>query len=82
MNVACGERISLNQVVEQLREILDRTITPLYEPERPGDIKHSLAGIELAEQVLGYRPSVTFREGLARTAQAFVDQPLEAGTSL
>lgn len=78
LNVACGERISLNRVIEELREILDRTIEPSYQAERPGDIKHSLAGIGLADEVLGYRPSVGFGEGLARTAQAFIDQQTEA----
>jgi UDP-glucose 4-epimerase len=74
MNVACGERISLNQVIAELRQILDREIEPQYEPERPGDIKHSLASIALAEELLGYRPTVSFREGLSKTAESFVAQ--------
>jgi UDP-glucose 4-epimerase len=74
MNVACGERISLNQVIGELRQILDRVIEPRHEPERPGDIKHSLASIELAEELLGYRPAVSFREGLTQTAASFVEQ--------
>ena len=74
MNVACGERISLNQVIDELRQILDREIEPRYEAERPGDIKHSLASIELAEELLGYRPAVSFREGLTQTAESFVER--------
>jgi UDP-glucose 4-epimerase len=74
MNIACGERISLNQVIGELQEILDREIEPRYEAERAGDIKHSLASIALADELLGYRPRVAFREGLARTAEALVEQ--------
>jgi nucleoside-diphosphate-sugar epimerase len=74
MNVACGERISLNQVIAELRQILDRDIEPLHEAERPGDIKHSLASIELAGELLGYHPAVTFRDGLTHTAESFVEQ--------
>lgn len=74
MNVACGERISLNQVIAELRQILDREIEPRYEAERPGDIKHSLASIELADELLGYQPTVAFRDGLTMTAEALADQ--------
>jgi nucleoside-diphosphate-sugar epimerase len=74
MNIACGERISLNQVIAELRQILDREIEPRYETERPGDIKHSLASIELARELLGYDPAVTFRDGLTHTAGSFVEQ--------
>jgi nucleoside-diphosphate-sugar epimerase len=81
MNIACGERISLNQVVDQLRQILDRPIEPRYEAERPGDIKHSLASIELAGHLLGYRPAVAFHDGLARTAEALVEQARTAAAT-
>ena len=67
MNVATGVRITLNQVVEVLREITGYDGPVNYAAERAGDIRHSLADISLAEELLGYRPSVDFREGLART---------------
>jgi UDP-glucose 4-epimerase len=60
-------RITLNEVVAALREITGYDGPVAYAPERSGDIKHSLADISLAERLLGYRPSVDFREGLART---------------
>ena len=66
-NVATGVRITLNEVVAALREITGYDGPVAYAPERSGDIKHSLADISLAERLLGYRPSVDFREGLART---------------
>jgi nucleoside-diphosphate-sugar epimerase len=69
MNVATGVRITLNQVVEVLREITGYDGSVAYAAERAGDIQHSLADISLAEELLGYRPSVSFREGLMRTVE-------------
>ncbi|MBZ5640566.1 MAG: SDR family oxidoreductase [Acidobacteriia bacterium] len=66
-NVACGERISLNGLLGVLGELAGRPVRARHDPERPGDIKHSLAGIDLAARHLGYRPRVTFREGIERT---------------
>jgi nucleoside-diphosphate-sugar epimerase len=80
MNVACGERISLNEVIDRLRQILDREIDPRYEPARPGDIKHSLASIELAGELLGYSPAVEFHEGLARTVEALTEESARTAT--
>ena len=67
MNVATGVRITLNEVVEVLREITGYSGPVAYAPERTGDIRHSLADISLAGKLLGYAPSVEFREGLRRT---------------
>ncbi|MCK5318451.1 MAG: SDR family oxidoreductase, partial [Anaerolineales bacterium] len=53
-NIACGDRITLNQLVEVLNDILGKDIEPLYEEERAGDVKHSLADITLAQDVLDY----------------------------
>ena len=69
MNVATGVRITLNQVVEELRGITGYDGPVAYAPERAGDIKHSLADISLAGELLGYVPSVDFREGLRRTVE-------------
>ena len=66
-NIACGERISLNELVGILGEFAGRKVQPNYAPHRPGDIKHSLAGIEMAQRFLGYDPDVSVREGLRRT---------------
>lgn len=67
VNVACGGSISLNQLVDELNAILGTALSPVYGPERPGDVKHSCADIRLAHELLGYRPIVSFREGLERT---------------
>ncbi|MDQ3931143.1 MAG: NAD-dependent epimerase/dehydratase family protein, partial [Chloroflexota bacterium] len=70
MNVACGERISLLQLVTLLNEVLGTDLGPEFAPPRAGDVKHSLADISLAERALGYRVEVGFKEGLERTVEA------------
>jgi UDP-glucose 4-epimerase len=69
MNVATGFRITLNEVVEVLRGITGYAGPINYAPERAGDIKHSLADISLAKDLLGYAPTVSFEEGLRRTVE-------------
>ncbi len=67
VNVGSGERYTLNRLVGLLNEILGTTFEPLYEEPRLGDVRHSLAGIDVAESELGYFPEIGFREGLERT---------------
>ena len=66
-NVACGEQTSLNQLLEEIKGIAGSDLAPKYGPERRGDVKHSLADISKAKQLLGYAPAVTVREGLKTT---------------
>ena len=73
-NIACGERISLNELLAELRQIVGGEIEPRHEAERPGDVKHSLADIKRARELLGYDPAVSFRDGLTQTAESFVEQ--------
>jgi len=67
INVACGERYSLLELVATLNELLGTNIAPRHAPRRPGDVWHSQASIAKAERLLGYRPVVSFKEGLRRT---------------
>ena len=67
VNVGCGERTDLNTMVGIFNEVLGTDFEPVYEPPRAGDVKHSLADIAAARNLLGYEPQVGFREGLART---------------
>jgi nucleoside-diphosphate-sugar epimerase len=68
-NVACGDRITLNSVLQQINKIVGKDIAPIYGDPRPGDIKHSHADISRARQHLDYAPKVTFEEGLRRTVE-------------
>lgn len=63
-NVACNDRISLNEMVDALQWISGEAIDPIYGPERPGDVRHSEADITKIKKELGYKPKVRFREGL------------------
>ena len=66
-NIACGEAITLNDVVRHLNRITGQSVEPVYEPGRAGDVRRSLADVSAAEQELGYTPRVGFEEALART---------------
>lgn len=70
MNVGCGEQVSLNTMMRIMGELLDVTVHPEYHEPRPGDVRDSLADIGLAQRLLDYKPTVGFREGLARTVNA------------
>lgn len=63
-NVACGDQISLNEMITILNEITGMHIQATYGPERKGDVKHSKASIEKLEGFCGYKPKYRFREGL------------------
>jgi UDP-glucose 4-epimerase len=66
-NVACGEMISLNALLDQLRAITGASVQAVHEERRPGDLRHSLADISRGRDALGYEPSIGVREGLSRT---------------
>jgi UDP-glucose 4-epimerase len=66
-NIATEQRITLNQAVENLRELTGYTGPVEYQAPRAGDIAHSLADISLARAALGYQPIVNFHEGLRQT---------------
>ncbi len=69
MNLATGARITLNQVFALLCELTGYSGVPAYAAERSGDIRHSLADIRRAKELLEYTPRVDFREGLRRTVE-------------
>jgi len=68
-NVAGGKRTRLNEILRALAELLPGSPAPEYLEPRSGDILDSEADIRRATEVLGYRPSVSLREGLRRTLQ-------------
>ena len=68
INVANGERVTLNQLLEELKQITGRTdVTAEYHEPRVGDVRHSLADITMARELLGYESKVDLRSGLQRT---------------
>jgi UDP-glucose 4-epimerase len=66
-NVACGDRITVNSMLQQINKITGKDISPIYAEARAGDIKHSQADIRLAKERIGYQAKVSFEEGLRNT---------------
>jgi len=76
VNIACGKRITINAIIELVNELVGKDIKPTYAAPRPGDVKHSLADINLAKKVIGYKPVVDFRSGLKKAIQWYRDNLL------
>jgi len=79
VNIACGQTYSLNNLVKQLGTILGKEIKVRHDDPRPGDVKHSLASIERARQLLGYEPNVTMPQGLQRTVAWYLEAHTRRG---
>lgn len=73
-NVACGGQFTLNTLLDNLREILGVDTEAKYDPARKGDILHSFADISKAQKDLNYKPEVSFKEGLKKTVEWFVNR--------
>jgi len=78
LNIACGRRASLLDLVATLNDILGAAIEARFGEPRPGDVKHSLADISRARRLLGYEPRVQLEEGLARAVAWYREQNAEA----
>jgi len=70
-NIACGQRISVNDLLSRLQEISRIRIPVRFEPARSGEVRHSLSSIRQAQVHLGYTPRIGFQGGLAATWEWF-----------
>jgi UDP-N-acetylglucosamine 4-epimerase len=68
-NVACGDQVTLNQVVQILQKLTGQPLQPIYGPERPGDVKHSKASIKKIMNTWNYLPKQRFEEGLSMSLE-------------
>ncbi|XP_065649126.1 vi polysaccharide biosynthesis protein VipB/TviC isoform X2 [Hydra vulgaris] len=64
MNMACGDQVSLNEMIEMLNKISNQSIIANYGPERKGDVKHSKASIDKIRTTINYEPLFKFEKGL------------------
>lgn len=71
INVACGRRITLLELIRIINEKLGSNLEPEFDKPRPGDVKHSLASIKDAENTLGYKVLYHVEEGLKETIEYF-----------
>jgi len=79
INIANGQRITLNQLLGELKDLTGRAnVNAVYEDSRPGDVLHSLADISRARELLGFEPQVGLREGLRRTMDWWKDSRFAA----
>jgi UDP-glucose 4-epimerase len=75
-NIGCGTRTSLNMLVGEMCAILNIQCSPLYEPGRQGDVRHSVASVEKARNIMGYSPKVSLSEGLKRVLDWYRNHPV------
>ena len=66
INIACGEAVTVNEIIDMINELLGKNVKPTYTAPRPGDIKHSLADITLAKKLIAFKPEISFRQGLEK----------------
>jgi len=66
LNIACGKAVTVNDICDMINKILKKNIKPVHTDTRAGDVRHSLADVTLAEEVIGYKPVVEFRQGLEK----------------
>jgi UDP-glucose 4-epimerase len=81
MNVGCGGRTSLLELLEAIGALMGRDVAPDFGPPRPGDVLHSEAAISKAEQLIGYHPVVGVQEGLAETVRWLGDTSVVGGVA-
>ncbi len=72
-NIACGDRITVNSMLDQVNQIAGKNIAAIHEGPRAGDILHSQADITRARHRMGFNPGTTFAEGLKVTVDWYRD---------
>jgi nucleoside-diphosphate-sugar epimerase len=69
VNIAFGQRTTINQVALILNELTHQNLTLVHGAPRPGDVRHSHADITVARKLLGYDPRIDMHQGLERTLE-------------
>jgi nucleoside-diphosphate-sugar epimerase len=73
INLGIGERVTINQLLAELQKIIGSNLPASYDGARAGDVRHSLAAISRAKDLIGYLPLVGLAEGLRRTVEWYRD---------
>jgi len=76
INIACGQAVTVNEIIDMINEFLGKNVKPIYTDPRPGDVKHSLADITAAQNLINFKPSVHFHEGLQKAIDWYRDNLL------
>jgi UDP-glucose 4-epimerase len=73
VNIGCGEQLAVARLAEVLADLTGVRGSIAHKPERPGDVRHSVADITRAKAILGYRVDVSVLDGLRRTVAWYRD---------
>ncbi len=73
VNIACGTAVTLNRIIRTINDILGKNIKPVYTNPRPGDVRHSLADIQKAYQIIGFKPKTSFEQGLNKAIEWYAN---------
>ena len=76
VNIDCGEAVTVNAIIGMINASLGKNVKSVYKDSRPGDVKHSLADITLAEEIIGFKPKVLFQDGLDKAITWYRDNLL------
>jgi nucleoside-diphosphate-sugar epimerase len=69
INIACGEAITVNAIIDMINKIVGKNVKPTYLASRKGDVKHSLADITQAKKLIGFKPVISFKDGLKKAIE-------------
>lgn len=76
INIACGQAVTVNEIIDMINKLLGKNVKPKYTDPRPGDVKHSLADITAAQKLINFKPLVSFQEGLKKAIDWYRDNLL------
>jgi nucleoside-diphosphate-sugar epimerase len=76
INIACGQAVTVNEIIDMINKLLGKNVKPKYTDPRPGDVKHSLADITAAKNLIGFKPIIQFENGLQEAIDWYRDNLL------
>jgi nucleoside-diphosphate-sugar epimerase len=79
INIGCGKRTSLNELLNVLKKIFRSQVRPVYQEARMGDVRHSVADIQKARTLLNFSPREDIEIGLKKTVEYFRESARERG---
>jgi len=79
VNIGCGKRTSLNELLDVLKKIFRSQVRPLHQEARVGDVRHSVADIQKGRTLLNFNPREDIEMGLAKTVDYFRESVRKRG---
>jgi nucleoside-diphosphate-sugar epimerase len=76
INIACGQAVTVNDIIDMINNLLGKNVKPIYTDPRPGDVKHSLADITAAKNLIGFKPVIQFEDSLQKAIDWYRDNLL------